>query len=115
MAIQWQSPTHGPISFTKHAHASLWNEVAGIYMFCRLESQGTYTPLYIGQAGSLKQRIPQHEQWPRAVQQGASFVLAALVPIQIDRDNIERQLIQHFNPTLNTQHKNALAGLLYAG
>jgi len=110
--INWQSPNRAILSFGVYQHSDNWNDVSGIYMFCRQEQNNSYTPVYIGQAASLKDRLPQHEQWNPAVQKGASTVHAAIVSSQDDRDLFERQLIQQFQPILNQHHKNILAGLL---
>lgn len=61
-------------------------------MFCRRELNGSYTPIYIGQAASLKDRPPLHEQWNPAVRKGADSVHVALVPSQADRDFFEVHL-----------------------
>lgn len=110
--INWQSPNGTILSFGVYQHSSGWNDVSGIYMFCRQEQNGSYTPIYIGQAASLKDRLPQHEQWYPAVQKGASTVHAAVVPLRDDRDLFEKQLIQQFQPPLNQQHKGIINALL---
>lgn len=110
--INWQSPNGTILSFGVYQHSGDWTDVSGIYMFCRQESNGSYTPLYIGQASSLKDRLPLHEQWIPAVQKGASTVHAAVVPLQDDRDLFEKQLIQQFQPLLNQQHKGIINALL---
>lgn len=111
VTINWQSPTGPVLSFGVYHHSSGWNDVSGIYMFCRQEHDGSYTPVYIGQAASLKDRLPQHEQWNRAVQKGASTVHAAVVPSQDDRDAFEKELIQQYQPILNQHHTGLLSAL----
>lgn len=105
MAINWNSPAGGAISFEVFNMNGEWNHVSGIYMFCRQESNGSYTPLYIGQAESFRDRLTNHEQWLPAVHIGASVVLAGLVPTQANRDKYEQQLIQQFQPPLNVHFR----------
>jgi excinuclease UvrABC nuclease subunit len=91
--------------FTVHLHGEQWNNVAGIYIFAGLNRLNQWTPLYIGQAGSFQDRIPSHEQWDKARSLGATHVHAKVVQLQPQRDSIEKQLIQAFQPRLNTQLK----------
>ena len=103
--IDWFAPDGRKLSFQVLQYSGNWNPVSGVYMFCRRELNGSYTPLYIGQAASLKDRLPLHEQWNPAVHRGASAVLVVVIQSQADRDYFERCLIQRFQPDLNTHHK----------
>ena len=91
--------------FTVLKHDAGWNDVSGIYIFAGLNSQNQWVPLYVGQAGSFKDRLPQHEQWEPSVKLGATHVHAKLVPKQDDRNNLEQILIKKYQPKLNTQLK----------
>ena len=82
-----------------------WNEVGGVYIFCGLNPQKLWVPLYIGQADSFRSRIPSHVQWLPAVRLGATHVHAMVAPLASQRDIIEAQLIQAFQPALNVQLK----------
>ena len=106
--INWQAPDGCTLHFGVYQHEGQWNHVSGIYMFCRQESNGSYTPIYIGKAASLKDRLPLHEQWNPAVRKGAGSVHAAVVPQERDRDYFERCLIQEFGPELNVHHKDSI-------
>lgn len=110
--IHWQSPNGQNLEFGVYQYQDQWNPVAGIYMFFRQELNNSYTPLYIGQAQNLKDRLAHHEQWRPAVQIGGSVVLAVAVPLQANRDLFERQLIQHYQQPLNVQLKNSLSSFL---
>jgi len=81
-----------------------WNDVAGIYIFAGLTPKG-WRPFYIGQAESFKDRIPNHENWPAAVRLGATHVHARVVPLAANRDTIEEELIEAYQPALNVQLK----------
>jgi excinuclease UvrABC nuclease subunit len=106
--IIWHAPDLRTLSFGVYQHDGQWNDLSGLYMFCRQELNGSYTPLYIGQAVSLKDRLPLHEQWNPAVRKGAQVVLAKVVAHQSDRDYFERCLIQQFQPELNVHHKDSI-------
>jgi excinuclease UvrABC nuclease subunit len=96
--VTWLS--HG---FTVYAHGTSWNDDAGVYIFAGLNSQNQWVALYVGQADNFRNRIPQHEQWTRAVRLGATHVHAMVVPLAGNRDKLEEELIQAFQPQLNTQ------------
>jgi excinuclease UvrABC nuclease subunit len=89
--------------FSVHQHGDNWSTVAGLYIFAGRNSQGQWVPLYIGQAGSLAERIPTHERWQEAAKLGATHVHAKVVPLQATRDSLEKQLIQACQPRLNIQ------------
>ena len=82
-----------------------WNNVAGIYIFAGINRQDYWVPLYVGQCGSFQDRIPSHEKWDRAQSLGATHVHAMVVSKQADRDLIEKDLIQSYQPPLNDQLK----------
>lgn len=80
--------------------------VAGNYVFAKLLQDGTYLPLYFGEAVDLQARIPSHERWQEAVRLGASHILAHTTQGgESARQNEERDLIQYWNPPLNVQHR----------
>lgn len=87
--------------FDIHQHSANWNDVAGIYIFAGRNLQNQWVPLYIGQASSLRNRLPNHERWMDAVRKGATHVHAKAVHAQQDRDNLEGLLIRTYQPTLN--------------
>jgi excinuclease UvrABC nuclease subunit len=89
--------------FSIHQHGENWSAVAGLYIFAGKNQAGQWSPLYIGQAGSLAERLPTHERWQEAAKLGATHVHAKVVSLQATRDSLEKQLIQAFQPRLNTQ------------
>lgn len=81
-------------------------DIGGNYAFVKLLPNGNYFPLYFGQADSLRARLPNHEVWPEAVRLGATHVMAHTTPAGESARKIEeRDLIQYWNPALNTQHR----------
>lgn len=91
--------------FSVHDHDTDWNEVAGVYIFAGVNSEGKWSPLYIGQAESLAARLPTHERWLEAVRLGATHVHAMTVTNAALRVEIESNLIQSYQPRLNVQLK----------
>jgi excinuclease UvrABC nuclease subunit len=81
---------------------SRWSAASGIYIFAGSQS-GKWLPIYIGQAISFQQRFSNHEKWEAAQRLGMTHIHATAVNHQGERDRIERDLIQTFNPRLNVQ------------
>ena len=97
--VQWSSHT-----FTVYQHdGTEWHSVAGIYIFAGLNQANRWVALYIGQCDSFADRIPSHERWAEAARLGATRVHAMVVPQAANRDTIEAELIQTFQPRLNDQ------------
>lgn len=81
-----------------------WNEVAGVYVFLK-ENAKNWSILYIGQASSLKERLSNHERIPDAKRLGLTHIAATVVRLQSNRDRLEKDLIQQYQPPMNTQLK----------
>lgn len=82
--------------------------VGGNYMFVKKLPNGNWLPVYIGQADDLKARLPGHERLEDARRAGATHAMGHTTPAgEKARLAEERDLIQHWTPTLNTQHKKA--------
>ncbi len=91
--------------FLVYEYSTTWNAVAGIYIFCGINQQGLWFPLYVGQAKSFAERVPGHERWREAVRLGATHIHARVVEQQATRDQIEAALIRAYQPALNDQLK----------
>jgi excinuclease UvrABC nuclease subunit len=84
----------------------LWRDVGGVYIFTGLDPQhGWWEPFYVGETGSFRSRMLQHrtDKWIEAVRLGATHVHALEVPQEALRLNMERELIDAYNPPLNVQ------------
>jgi hypothetical protein len=79
---------------------------AGNYMFVQQLPNGRWLPVYIGQADSLRNRLPGHERLADAQRAGATQVMSHTTPGgELARLEEERDLIQYWNPSLNTHHR----------
>ena len=95
----WSSRT-----FIVYPYESQWSSQAGIYIFAGLNQQtNRWISYYIGQCDSFQNRIPSHKQWEKAMSLGATHVHAMVVEQEAQRTVIEAELIQMYQPTLNTQ------------
>lgn len=80
---------------------------AGNYAFVKQLPNGNFIPLYFGESNNLRVRIPGHEIWSDAKRLGATHVMGHTTPNgEQARLAEERDLIQYWNPPLNTQHRS---------
>ena len=101
-------------NFKIYPFDSKWKDVGGIYIFSvRIDYR--WQALYIGQASSFKDRLPCHERWEEAYGQGARHIHAMVVAQQFERDRIEKELIQHFQPSMNDRLKLSAWELAMSG
>lgn len=84
-----------------------WLSKPGLYIFTFLDTNGMWTPLYVGQTDDFSVRFPRHEKLGEAVQLGATHIHALHVPLQADRNRLEFALISYLQPTINVQLKSA--------
>ena len=93
--------------FAVHVYGDDWPETGGIYAFAhRIPEHPTWKLLYVGQTESFDTRLPNHERWQEAVDQGATHVHLLEVEQVYQRAVIERQMIVEYEPLLNSVHKS---------
>lgn len=78
----------------------------GNYVFAKQVVPGKFSPLYFGETGDFSSRMPTHEVWDSAVRMGATHALAhATQGGEFVRRAEERDLVELWNPTLNTHYR----------
>jgi hypothetical protein len=101
----WPIGNNQIVEFTIYPKNEGWKHVAGIYIFSYHIPSG-WVPLYVGQTDDFAKRPSVHERLDEAVQLGATHIHARVVPLQADRDRMEKALIAALQPPMNTQHRN---------
>lgn len=83
-----------------------WKNVAGLYGFASQLANGNWFIHYIGQTGSLKTRHNEndHERWEDGIKDGATHIMARVETNETTRLAVEKALISHYKPRMNTQH-----------
>ena len=85
-------------------------EIGGLYIFARQGDSGLsylgWQPLYIGQTNRLHTRLPKHEDWQEARQLGMTALHYMRQENESSRLSIEKELIRHYQPILNRQHRS---------
>ena len=88
--------------FEVYPRGQIFNDVSGVYMFTKINNDGTHNVLYIGETGSLKNRPvgAGHEKWESAIRRGMTHICVLRTPSRV---SIQNKLIQAFNPPLNKE------------
>jgi hypothetical protein len=74
----------------------------GIYVMVRRTALFWVTPIYIGKAASLSDRLEDHEKWYKALYKFRAKERHVLrVATEDDRRRIEEDLIRHYRPVMN--------------
>jgi hypothetical protein len=104
--IDWPGNSGKTYRYWGASFTDAFKDEGGNYIFVRPVPTGGYLPVYIGQADSLKNRLPNHERLADAKRAGATDVMTHTTPGgEADRLEEERDLIQRWNPALNTHHR----------
>lgn len=94
------------VNFQIHPINTEFRDVGGIYMFCTYNSANKmFTPVYIGKASNLANRISYHDRIEEAKELGAKYILVTKVDRETTREQIEKILIGRLNPKLNCHFK----------
>ena len=82
-----------------------WSNIGGIYIFAAQNYDGAWYPIYIGQTDSFRNRVPGHDRGDEAVLKGATAIHAHAVTDPRERADLERRLIEYYQPVLNLQYR----------
>jgi excinuclease UvrABC nuclease subunit len=72
--IDWTGQSGVPYTHTIYPIDTTFNDAPGNYVFAKEGSPGRWTPLYIGQTKSLKDRLSNHEKEDCARKRGATHI-----------------------------------------
>ena len=87
-------------TFEVYPKDTTFNDVAGVYLFTKRDSNKTHDILYIGETESFRDRPLGwgHEKWGSAIRMGLTHICVLQTS---NRESIERKLIAAYNPPLN--------------
>ena len=72
--VKWKGQSGRAYGYTVHELATNWNDVAGNYFARRTGAK--WQAVYVGETGSLKDRLPNHEVRDCARRNGATHIHA---------------------------------------
>lgn len=85
-----------------------WNDVPGVYIFAGQQwPGGHWYPVYVGQADSFADCLPDHERREEALLVGATALHVRETWSEAEREDLKRQLIERYQPELNILYRGA--------
>jgi hypothetical protein len=72
--IMWQGASGNNYKYWILPIDSSWKDEPGNYIFAKETSPNYWTPLYIGETDSLKNRFPNHEKLPCVNRNGGTHI-----------------------------------------
>lgn len=99
-SIQWPGQSGKSYTYQIYPIDQAFNDVGGNYIFAKV-SGGYWTPLYIGETNSLKNRLDNHEKRPCALRNGATHIHAHANSGGQARLDEETDLVRKWKPTCN--------------
>jgi hypothetical protein len=106
--IDWPGASGKSYRYWSGEFAEAYRDEGGNYMFVKPSGINLYVSVYIGQANSLKSRLPNHERLADAKRAGATVIMSHTTPAgETARLAEEQDLIAKWAPALNTHHMRA--------
>lgn len=86
--------------FEVYPQGTTFKDVGGVYMFTKINANGTQNVLYVGETGSFRDRPLGwgHEEWGAATRMGLTHICVLQTS---NRVSIQDKLIEGFQPSLN--------------
>ena len=99
--IEWPGQSGKNYLHYIHPIGTDFMPVGGNYIFCKLNAQDRWVPVYIGQTNDMKVRFANHHASPCISRNGATHVHEHSNDNQQNRLNEESDLLSRFNTTCN--------------
>ena len=102
--IEWPGKSGKNYKYWIYEIGESLKDAPGNYIFAKESSPGNWTPVYIGETGSLADRLPDHEKLPCVSRNGGTHVHAHLSSADDDvRRREEADLIARWDPPCNKE------------
>ena len=73
---EWTGKSGTKYHYTIYEIGGDWNDIPGNYIFAKETSLRNWTPLYIGETESFKDRLPNHNELPCIQRNGGTHIHA---------------------------------------
>ena len=103
ITCDWTGKSGKKYKYYVHPLGANFKDEGGNYIFCKKNPQGRWTPQYVGQTNSLKDRLGHHEKEACAKRNGATHIHAHLNSTESSRLVEEKDLVTNYKPTCNEQ------------
>jgi len=100
--IQWTGESGNTYKYWIHPIGAPFKDAAGNYIFAKETEANRWRPIYIGQTGSLRDRLTSHEKEECARKNGATHIHAHTNDKgEQARLDEETDLVRKWNPACN--------------
>jgi len=108
--IHWPGYAGRLHAFETYPIGTAFNQVGGVYIFCKPAPNGNWDALYVGETSDFNERLntalQRHQAWPACCAGGATHIAVKIVGGAFDRDArlaLETELRHSLNPPCNRQ------------
>jgi hypothetical protein len=99
--IDWPGKSGKKYHYWIHPIGTAFQDVPGNYVFAKEVSAGRWSPVYVGQTGSLQSRLSNHEKENQAKRNGATHIHAHTSGPEAERLEEELDLCRQWKPVCN--------------
>ncbi|MDP4538226.1 hypothetical protein Q9K01_01110 [Qipengyuania sp. DY56-A-20] len=111
LTIEWPGQFGRTHAFELYPIGTTFNEVGGVYIFCKPYPGRQWQALYVGETGNLNERLntalQRHQAWPSCQSGGATHICAKVIGSgvsgRMERLALETELRHSLNPPCNRQ------------
>lgn len=105
--INWPGYEGRTFQFEAHPIGTAFNQIGGVYIFCKPAPNGNWDAIYVGETGDFNERLnaalQRHQAWPLCRMHGATHICVMVVGGHQARLNIETELRHSLRPPANRQ------------
>ncbi len=102
--IMWPGKSGKKYKYSIHPIETTFKDVPGNYIFAKKTSSGSWTPIYIGETESLKDRLANHEKMSCIQRHGGTHIHAHTSSSDVDvRRAEESDLLAQWDPPCNKE------------
>ena len=100
----WPGASGAQYRYWIHKIGTSFKDSPGNYVFAKKTSPGHWTPIYIGETESLKDRLSDHEKMPCIKRNGGTHIHAHLTCSDADASRAEESdLLEKWDPPCNKE------------
>ena len=97
----WTGASGRKYTYTRYSAGTKWNPVSANYICAKTVGDRSYAK-YIGETGSLQERMPDHEKWPCCNQNGVNEIhINRDAKSSKERRKQEKDLVDKYAPPCN--------------
>jgi hypothetical protein len=101
--ILWTGQSGSKYKYSIYKIGTNFKDIAGNYVYAQETKPNSWSPKYIGQTNSLKNRLSNHEKESCAIRNGATHIHVHANSSEVSRLSEEKDLVVNWKPPCNEQ------------